>query len=801
MVGLKIKFPCFRLFYHEQYIILRRAAQASNIPVLNYLFYRHSYSKRMSFYYSKDGVIHCHSHRVQVPPHCKSVRLTIPLNDCDCDCFAKVKVVKEKLYRGARVRNGRRRTVTEMMHDVMIQIANEWTMHGTKLVYTDDRKAMHESYIRIKSMTSPNFVEIPPYFDYKGVTPSGHLKMPPNVAQKYMAFDMYYFKTILGREMPVEFFRDVWHQLREKQNVIPHPDGTVGIPWEWTEKSPPSLMTLCARRVSLHNKAFGGNKDGPACVYTLQDAVTKMPTVLQKLAQPTHTVFGMGRYLGDLTGRAMRLFIHCLGVGPYKRKRIWDFEEEMVAAREVPFLSSAGIRSGRDRTHEMPPYVFKVTVNGKKIDQLERAEAIIRKIARDIGDGEAPYNPDRAWALIAKNEVLCSMNDAELVKFATKCRLYNIPTVVIYMIARMVHGYRQKIERGKFISIGFNFWSGGAWILADKFRWDKGDVVYSMADFTGLDTTVKASLLQLYSSFSDYYHSPNAPDYDIFKGLLKMAAEALSFKCVHFSSGIWRMVYGGMPSGAYETSHGDSWIVALLMFQYFVSVAQKYPHLQQKIYDALHTIIMNFVVYGDDLILMVPTELAKYVNMKGFCAFVTDNYQMKMRDIIETRSFLSIPDQRTGDLIKKGVVFLSRYLVARESVCDDKTLPPVLPFRELTKTVKKFAFGNGEARNHRDRVLASLGMVYDSMGTNAMSYTFCRIMYEDNIDKVESLESVFEHYDQNDNRYMTNLLRKCNVSIEKLKEGFPSRESLLLMHRVNFDHHYTRERPEYEFVW
>jgi hypothetical protein len=653
----------------------------------------------------------------------------------------------------------------------------------------------------VRSMTSSNFYDIPPYFPYKGVTPDGVLKILPQVAQRYKAFDMHYFKTLLGYEPELDFYRKVWMQLREKENVIPHPDGTMGIAWEFDGKVE-ALQVLCARKVSLHNKAFGGTKDGPACVYTLTNAVSKMPRVLKKLAKPTGTVFGRGRKLGALTGKAMQLLVQTLGVKPYARTYNWSFEDELKASRDVPMLSSAGIRAGSDTVVEHYPFVFKRTVNGKKADQLERSDTILCEIRDAILAGDRPFNPDRAWALIAKNEVLCSMNDAELKKFQDKCRLYNIPTLIMYRIARMVHGYRQTIERGRFIMIGFNFWSGGATLLANRFSYDKGGRRYATADFTGLDVTIKAPLLRIYSAFSDFYIR-KGDDYEVYKGMLKMATENLTFKCVHFHSGVWRMVFGGMPSGAYETSHGDSWIVSLIIFQYFVDVGLRYPHMQQLIYNSVASGDLYFVVYGDDLITSVPDSLSSILGMHGISRFVQENYQMEMRDVVTMRNFLSVPSNRTGELVEEGVCFLSRYFVARECVSSRTDLPPVLPYRKLTKIVKKFAFGNGETRTDRDRVLASLGMVYDSMGTNPVAYRFCRDMFETNIETVGTVSEAVDSFDAdyNGDKFLSKLLRKCNVSLDKLREGFPSREALLSMHRMNHGHHFSRTRPEFEHIW
>jgi hypothetical protein len=271
-----------------------------------------------------------------------------------------------------------------------------------------------------------------------------------------------------------------------------------------------------------------------------------------------------------------------------------------------------------------------------------------------------------------------------------------------------------------------NFWSGGAWLLASRFHAMEEGYTYYSGDFSALDTTIKASLLQLYSAFSDYYYKKSG-EYYVFKKFLSIACENLTFKCVHFFDNIWRMVYGVMPSGAYETSHGDSWIVSFIYMQYLVAIGDKFPHIKQQIMEQFDLLCLRVVVYGDDSILCVPDFLAEYVNIYGFSEFVSEFYQMTMRDLEQTSDFCSIPNVRTGGIAKYGAVFLSRYFVKRESVTNRTDVPAVLPYREFRKIQKKYAFGSGEKRTPRDHVLAALGMVYDSMGTNLRAYDFADI--------------------------------------------------------------------------
>jgi hypothetical protein len=463
--------------------------------------------KRVDYYFYYNGVVHVHTDHTLVPEGQESVRVDCDIEKCYCDCVVRIKRPKERTYVSRRKIGNIARSVDDMQNDILAQIAHTWFLDGRVPVETIDKRALDSAYVNVKCMTSPNFVEIPPYFNFRGVTPSATLHMPVYLAEMYRKYDIFYMSKILGRPVSREFMMSIWQQTRQGGTVIPHSDGFIGIPWEWEETSVPRLTVLAARKASVYNSAFGGSDKGPNCVYTLTQALAKLPKVYSKLCKPTHTVYSNAKFLGNLTGRAMKMMIKALRVKEYARKKIWTFEEAFEDSRKVPRFSSAGIRAGNEIILSNENYVFRGTCKGKKAHQLDRSDEVIRAIYKGIiEDKDDQVIPDRAWALIEKNEVLCGMTQAECDKNQGKCRLYNIPTVVTYRIAKMVHGYRQVIERGSLIAIGMNFWSGGAWLLASRFHAMEEGYTYYSGDFSALDTTIKASLLQLYSAFSDYYY-------------------------------------------------------------------------------------------------------------------------------------------------------------------------------------------------------------------------------------------------------------------------------------------------------
>jgi hypothetical protein len=297
----------------------------------------------------------------------------------------------------------------------------------------------------------------------------------------------------------------------------------------------------------------------------------------------------------------------------------------------------------------------------------------------------------------------------------------------------------------------------------------------------------------MYVAFAGYYYKRDDPNYPILQELMRESAEHLAAKVVHMFGDIWRMMFGVMPSGAYETSHGDSWIVTLIYFQYLIQCCSEYPELEKRIMECLELKVIALCVYGDDSIFGVPKDLTHVVNMYGFAKFVSDYHGMTMRDICEYDEFLASPNIETGGLIKKGISFLQRYFVKRETVTDREDLAPVLPYRCFYKIYTKYAFGTGEVRDPIDYVLAAIGMAYDSHGTNARAYEFASTMFKLNMTRLgTSFSEAINKYQFNESdTALTRLCRKLSIPLEQLRMGFPSRDSILDMHKPRYSYDRT----------
>jgi len=213
-----------------------------------------------------------------------------------------------------------------------------------------------------------------------------------------------------------------------------------------------------------------------------------------------------------------------------------------------------------------------------------------------------------------------------------KLRPFYILSVFQYLMAAMCLMFRQLVERGRVIKIGINFWFGGATALAMSVGFDDPNVIFEDGDFKHLDSTIHMILLMLYVTQASVYFNWNGmtdTNAKLLKCFFRVCAERLSIKVTHMFSTIWRVIYGGMPSGAFETSHGDSWIVAFLYFLYVRQVMERYPERVSQLRELYRLFRCGIIVYGDDHVLFTHRDVHDIINETGFARFVAVFWGMK----------------------------------------------------------------------------------------------------------------------------------------------------------------------------
>jgi len=440
------------------------------------------------------------------------------------------------------------------------------------------------------------------------------------------------------------------------------------------------------------------------------------------------------------------------------------------------------------------------SATGKKKEQLPYAISEINNIRKELEKDDKYVPQDCACQATLKDEAnnkrgLSFLERAEL---WLKLRPFYILSLVQYLMAAMCLKFRQVVERGRVIKIGMNFWFGGALSLAMSVGFDDPNIIFEDGDFKHLDSTIHMILLMLYVTQASVYFNwkgMTATNCMLLRAFFRICAERLSIKVTHMFSTIWRVVYGGMPSGAYETSHGDSWIVAFLYFLYVRQVMDKHPERVAQMKELYRLFRCGIIVYGDDHVLFTHKDIHDIVNEAGFARFVSEFWGMKIRDI-HRANFLTVPDPWSGEIKEAGIVFLKRYFVNRSTVFTKDEIAKykislVLPYRPLGALIMKLAYGKADKKSVVEYIVSSIGMAYDTQGTNKVAYDFCKHIYRTLSVHVEGkIQDVLKEFMETVARegrdsYVTRLMRTAHISENDIVRGFPKWSELMARHQYS----------------
>jgi hypothetical protein len=710
-----------------------------------------------------------------------------------------------------RVDNGRLKTDDDMYLEAFALISSKWIMIGQAELQPHTGDPLYlESIIRIDIGVPSNQRSGFSLFPCIRIPGERQLPVPPHeVVSAYRTWDVYYWRHFYSVTFYVHEWASIWKEVRLSGQTI-----YGGLPWEENRflggtdghaNAVPSLKVLCLRMRSWTNLAFAGDKDGPYTVHSMSNLYPiKLPRMLERFDKPTRYTTQNMRSITHLWPGALDMLYHAMGTRSAFGTQVWDYEEAKEAAvLGITKLTASGLRSGPRLTAELPGGLKVVgSATGKKVDQLPYAVKELDK-TRDLLFKDKTYTPPDAAAQISlKDEAWNKMGMAyqEAKDLAMKLRPFYIIGVFQYLMAAMCLKFRQIVERGRVIKIGINFWFGGATAFAMSVAFDDPNIIFEDGDFKHLDSTLHMILLMLYVTQASVYFNWKAMTETnrlLLKAFFRICGERLSIKVTHFFSTIWRVVYGGMPSGAYETSHGDSWIVAFLYFLYVKQVMERYPERVTQIRELYRLFRCGIVVYGDDHVLFTHRDVHDIINESGFARFVSEFWGMKIRDIHRAK-FLTVPNRFSGEIDEPGIVFLKRYFVDRSSVFTAKeikvhSISPVVPYRPLGALIMKLAYGKADEKSLVEYIVSSIGMAYDTQGTNKVAYEFCKHIYLDLSRHVDGrIQDVLKEFmakmaAEGKDAYVTRLMRTAAISENDIVRGFPTWEELISRHKYSRD--------------
>jgi len=256
-------------------------------------------------------------------------------------------------------------------------------------------------------------------------------------------------------------------------------------------------------------------------------------------------------------------------------------------------------------------------------------------------------------------------------------------------------------------------------------------------------------------------------------------------------------VIGKMPSGAWMTSHGDSWIVSLWFFMYGVMQILKAPvHVRARMEEELVQRVINIIVYGDDHIITTERDdSVAYFNMTQFAQWCKTYLGVDIRDVRPDVSYTV--HTRNGYKISEGIVFLRHNNVRNRHQDEHSSQPYYLPFRNMCDYQIKSVWGREcKDRDIYDFLLSVLGHAYGTYASNYNAYSWLYHAFAASMYTIEKEEGYAPEQTLGTaiNRSHTNSdfmkkMKQADISMESLQRGFPSWNSLVEKNRYDELYH------------
>jgi len=316
--------------------------------------------------------------------------------------------------------------------------------------------------------------------------------------------------------------------------------------------------------------------------------------------------------------------------------------------------------------------------------------------------------------------------------FMGKARTFEIGNMFYIVQEKVCQTVRMLVERWNGICIGMKWAAGGAQEFAKQFYVEEGleyQVKLDDGDFTALDQTIHYVFLQLFYTMGGIYFDPKHEHYALMVRILDYVAKTISARVVHLCNRMWALIIGEMPTGAWMTSHGNSYIVLLYFFLYCIMQSLKMPQLLKEMFQ--RTMILKLIqarVYGDDHVKGQKRnhEIEAYIGEKQFARWVEHYVGGKIRDIRQDIPFVSEKNSM-GDLASTNLVMLKQYFVRNR----DRSFgqPAYLPYRMTKDICIRCVWGSTVKRRDKyDLILSSIGHGYGTYGSNYQTWNWLKNM-------------------------------------------------------------------------
>jgi len=550
----------------------------------------------------------------------------------------------------------------------------------------------------------------------------------------------------------------------------------------------PPLSVAIMRRYSAYHMAFGV-VNGHRFVSSAQGDLYpfKLANTILGYNRHTHKCLAAAEGPLKLTGVAVNYLYRAMGIDTFECE---DAELDFSVAKNTYMGSSSGLHPGHRVTVPMDSGAnMIISANGKKIENLE---SDLDQILRFL---ECEEEFETFFTVTPKNEYKFDnkkcYSKEQFAAWCQKSRVFVIPTSTFVLAERLVSKTRQRMERrNKLIRIGQKWAFGGVDNLAIALGIDLHNMfkrIMVEGDVKNFDQSVQAVFVKLYMSTMLIHENPESEDYAMKKKLVEYLAQRLASRITLLYGSLWAIHKGGVPSGCYNTSHMDSWIMALYFFLFCAWQVATCPDadreaVEEAVLDAL------LAVYGDDhLYNKGETAGSAYLSGHQFAFFMKQYFDVDIRDIFDGIPFLSRTYE--GFLSDRGACFLRHFFILNPHSGEGQA--KFIPFRETFEYISRAVWGREvKERDLFDVLLSVLGHAYGNYASNKEAYIILRLMYEGlltelKIGEGEALSIILSRMGPLEIRK----LRQQSMTTDNILQGFPTWDELIARNVYNEDYH------------
>lgn len=713
--------------------------------------------------------------------------------DCNCDLSFSVHLpTATDKYHISRYEGKERKDNSQVHAEMVVELESNYTLSDSgPVACKSDKDAW---WLRMKLQYSSNITMISPPFSYQTAPRSDPRASPmqPTVDLVKTA-DINYLHKKCGPNLLPYLSKKYLNKWIFRSSPTVHNAKYQGDHVEGTipgTKTPASLSVLALRSAVEYNRIFGELGGRPHVISSMDGLYEN-----HKLAS---TVLGMSRSVADIPENIKRNVIpkfdealdrlyHAMGVTKHMRTRQPDLSANCLNGMSLS--ASNGVFPGIvQEVHEKDGKLV-ISPRGRKYENFEQVRDALWSIIEK--KGQIPVY----WLITPKSENKIKVGEVskeDFLAWTRKLRVFVIPSSIFIMAERMVTMTRKAIETGDLIMIGHKWARGGADEIAKKLRQhpkqrNRRRVVLGDGDFKNLDLTIHQILVRLYFSAALVYYKKGTIEYEMMKYLVDEVVRSITVRITHVFNGMWAYLVGGVPSGVYNTSHMDSYIVAFL---YFLFIACSLPDLSvetaNEIEKMFHFHEGGLIVYGDDHIIFVWDNLDAVVGETAFAEWVQRVWSMEIKDINANVPFLS--EVRHGELQSKGVVFLKQYFIENPDA-NVAGQAYFLPFRPKSEVCIRAVWGREPGvRDTVDILLSCLGHAYCTMGANYDSWLWLSFLYAGAVSVIT--KEGWSVVKQRAATISIRKLRQFGVSSDDMLNGFPTLEELKSRNVVDSAYHF-----------